>query len=316
MRSIKLLLVGNKGISETDFRYAYFQMSDLCSVTYALPEKTKCLNNAHYLNVKFKEGFRLIYLIELVRLAKYLRKNRSSINIVHFYSTVLFLLGPFIARIAGIPSIITINGFGRTFSSKNTMTFLMQRIYLFFLHISMSLAQRVLLQNYSDLAVLRKKFPYFSHKLAYIGSGIEASVVHEKDFYCPSVRVIHIARILPDKGIKDFLRVAKSLSHKGFEFILIGPASKDYPELLEVVKDYHNQGIINYKGELEFSVTLAELAKAHILFFPSYYGEGMSRVMLEAGFVRACPIAYDIPANRDLIVRNQGFLHMPGDLKT
>ena len=35
--------------------------------------------------------------------------------------------------------------------------------------------------------------------------------------------------------------------------------------------------------------------------------------MLEAGFARLCPIAYDIPANQDLIDKGNGFLLPCGD---
>jgi glycosyltransferase involved in cell wall biosynthesis len=56
-----------------------------------------------------------------------------------------------------------------------------------------------------------------------------------------------------------------------------------------------------------------ELSLAHIYYFPSSYGEGLSRTMLEAGFACLCPVAYDIPANKDLIAENRGFLLPVGD---
>jgi glycosyltransferase involved in cell wall biosynthesis len=57
------------------------------------------------------------------------------------------------------------------------------------------------------------------------------------------------------------------------------------------------------------------LQDAHILLFPSYYGEGLSRLMLEAGYARICPVAYNIPANRDLIANGRGFLVEKGNLQ-
>ena len=36
--------------------------------------------------------------------------------------------------------------------------------------------------------------------------------------------------------------------------------------------------------------------------------------MLEAGFARACPVAYDIPANRELVISDRGFLVEKGNV--
>jgi glycosyltransferase involved in cell wall biosynthesis len=124
------------------------------------------------------------------------------------------------------------------------------------------------------------------------------------------LRVLLVARLIPVKGINDFLSVATSLWKESFEFVIVGPSSAGYKELLSKVQDHHRRQIIDYKGELSPSATFDQFSKAHVLYFPSF-GEGMARVMLECGYSRTCPIAYDIPSNRDLVDTGRGFLvHM------
>ena len=117
---------------------------------------------------------------------------------------------------------------------------------------------------------------------------------------------------MPDKGVDDFLRTAEKLQGQGFEFVLAGPRSLGFDDLFEKVKEFHTLGIIRYPGELNSDEMLTEFDQAHVFFLPSY-GEGMPRVMLEAGFAQTCPIGYDISANRDLITEGRGFLAPRGD---
>lgn len=316
MRRLRLVYVSNKvrGVSESDFRLIYPKISGLCSVIYVLPEKPPSISESCFVQMNFGEGFRLQYVIELLRLWKYLQKNRPRIDMVHFYSTILILLGPAVARLAGIPSIVTITGMGRTFSSTDFGFHLLRPIYLLLFRVSLQLTSRVLCQTKSDLAFLVTRFPSAARKFAYVGSGLSMASVHDKDFSAPQLKILLVARIRPDKGIYDFLAVAEKLYDQGpFKFILIGPSSPGCEKLLKTVWDHDSAGIITYMGELSPAETLEQFSEGHIFFFPSFYGEGLSRVLLECGFARMCPVAYDLPINHDLVAKEQGFLVKKGD---
>jgi glycosyltransferase involved in cell wall biosynthesis len=138
-------------------------------------------------------------------------------------------------------------------------------------------------------------------------------VLEEKDFSAPTLKVLLASRLMPDKGVDDFLQTAEKLQGQGFEFVLAGPRSIGFDDILEKVKEYHTLGTIRYLGELNSGEMLSEFDQAHVFFLPSY-GEGMARVMLEAGFAQVCPIGYDISANRDLIAEGRGFLAPVGDI--
>ncbi|HEX2975635.1 MAG TPA: glycosyltransferase [Bacteroidales bacterium] len=287
-------------------------MSKVCTVLYGMPGKTEGLDDSSYIYMGFEEGWRWTYLLELFRLYKCLRTRRRKLYLVHFYSTNLILFGPIVAYLAGVPSIVTVTGFGRVFNNPAFPYKGMQILYWFLMKLSIRLSQYSLFQNHADMKFIEERYPGQASKLIFIGSAVDFPEIKDKDFFAPKLRVLLIARVMPDKGIKDFVRVAEELGNDLWEFVLVGPASKGYDDLYKYVRTCHDRGIISFKGECSSAEVEFQLSQAHIFCFPSY-GEGLSRTMLEAGFAHLCPVAYDISSNRDLVVEGRGFLLPVGD---
>ena len=78
--------------------------------------------------------------------------------------------------------------------------------------------------------------------IVYAGSAVDSPIVQQKSFSTPLLRVLLVARLLPDKGIRDFLEVASQLCQSSFEFILVGPPSVGFDTLLAEVKKLAAQG--------------------------------------------------------------------------
>lgn len=287
-------------------------MSKVCEVLYGLPGKTDGLDDSSYIYMGFEEGWRWTYFLELFRLYQYLRTQRRELYLVHFYSTNLILFGPIMAYLAGVPSIVTVTGFGRVFNNPAFPYKLMQVLYWFLMKLSICLSQYSLFQNHADMELVEERYPRQASKLVFIGSAVDFPEIKDKDFFAPKLRVLLVARVMPDKGIKDFVRVAEELDNDLWEFVLVGPASKGYDDLYKYIRGCHDRGVISYMGECSAAEVAFQLSQAHIFYFPSY-GEGLSRTMLEAGFARLCPVAYNIPANRDLVTEGRGFLLPVGD---
>jgi glycosyltransferase involved in cell wall biosynthesis len=304
---MRILYITNKCLPDGDHRLVYAKISRSCEITFAFPSKPQSLDESHFVRFGFSEGFRLVYCCYFLQLWAYLRSNRACYDLVHFNSTNLILLGPIIAWLAGIPSIITVTGFGRTFFRDSPKFRMLQWLYLSVLGVSVSCARRVLFQNHGHLEWMRSRSPYLRSKLKYVGSAVSAPVVGEKDFSVSPLRVLLVARLMPDKGIDDFLHVAEDMRCGPWKFILVGPRSAGFSDLAARVEASHSRGIIEYMGELDAASVTHQFALAHVFFFPSHH-EGMARVMLECGFARMCPVAYNIPANRDLSGEGRGFL--------
>jgi glycosyltransferase involved in cell wall biosynthesis len=307
-----LLMAANNALAPDDHRFLYSHQSKRCDVIFGLPKRPLGADDDHYVRLSFWEGVSMKDLHSFLQLLMFLARNRHSINFTHFLSTKLILVGPLLSRVVSIPSLITINGFGRVFSEKRPLYALLRPVYLGLLRISIQQCRKVLFQNHGDLEWLSGVIPGQKHKFQYIGSAVSFPAVREKNFSAKKLRVLLVTRLMPYKGIDDFISVAEALHGEDFEFVLVGPGSQGFEELGHRVSEYAARGIIDHKGRLSGDALLDEYRRAHVFYFPSSYAEGLARVMLEAGLSRMCPLAYDLVSNRDLIGPERGFIVSKG----
>ncbi len=305
-RPVRILYVANKQLPENDYRIGYRRTSSLAQVVYGLPGRPQGIELQAFVHCGFGEGVGIGDLRWFGALVRHLRTKKDSYRLVHFFSTKLQLLGPVCAAIAGVPSVTTITGFGRTFNRKELRYRLLRPAYLMLARISVSLGRATLFQNHGDMRWLAQRLPSLAHKMHWVGSGVDAEAVQRKVFTGTPLKVLMVARLMPDKGVPVFLDCASRLHATGLQFLLAGPPSDGQRTLYHRVKEAHRQGIVEYLGELEPKALSGLYRDCHIFVFPSR-GEGMPRVMLEAGYARMCPVASDIPAHRDLVRDGGGF---------
>ncbi|HUF38766.1 MAG TPA: glycosyltransferase, partial [Anaerolineales bacterium] len=310
----RALFIVNKILPDNDYRLFYGRRSAVCEVVYGLPERSPGLADDEYVRLGFEEGLHAGVLRALWDLYRYLRRSRGSLAFVHFFTTNPILFGPIIARLTGVPYVVTVTGFGRVTTSADRKYALLRPVYRFFFRHALRHARLVLFQNRSDLAELTAQHPALSGKFHYAGSTTTAPEVTVKDFDSPVLDVLLGTRLMPDKGVVDFIAVAREMQGSVFRFLLAGKESRGYGNLYQEILQADRDQVIEFLGELDTPEMEAVLARAHILFFPSY-GEGLARLMLEAGAARLCPIAYNIPSNRDLIEEGRGFLVETGNLQ-
>ena len=304
---MRILLVANKALPEQDYRIAYRQLSQVAQISFGLPGRPQSLASDVCTRFDFGEGLRLHDLHAFGKLLGHLRRHRQEYDAVHFFSTKLQLLGPVCAALAGIPSLITITGFGRVFNRHGSWYVCLRWPYLLLAILAIYLSRAVLFQNRGDMEWLSGRFPWFQSKMFWVGSGVSATIVTRKDFHAGPLRVLLAARLMPDKGIDVFLEAAARLQGGPFQFYLAGPVSDGQQELGIQVQRAHERGQLHYLGELSSAQLAAEYGRSHVFVHPSR-GEGMPRVMLEAGHYRLCPVASDIPAHRDLVKTGSGLL--------
>jgi glycosyltransferase involved in cell wall biosynthesis len=307
----KVLCVVNKQLPDNDYRINFRRHSRQVEIAFGLPGRPRCLAQHEYVSLGFSEGFGLRDITCFGALLLHLWKNRRNYALVHFFSTKLQLFGPLVAALAGVPSISTITGFGRTFNRNELRYRLLRPVYLGLARLSLNFSKAWYFQNRGDMQYLARRFPSLSSKMHWVGSGVDADAVNRKDFQQSPLIVLMVARLMPDKGVEIFLKVARRLSGGAFKFVLAGPPSVGQNALYRKVVQAHNEQLIEYVGELSTSELQDWYQRSHIFAFPSR-GEGMPRVMLEAGYGLLCPVASDIPAHRDLIDVGRGFLLKTG----
>lgn len=112
------------------------------------------------------------------------------------------------------------------------------------------------------------------------------------------LRFFFIARVIKEKGIEEFLYVAKRFhdEKKNAEFHICGACEEAYETIL---KDANDNGIIVYHGLVKDMRAMYEMASCIVL--PSYYPEGQSNVLLEGAASGRPLITTDHPGCREAV---------------
>lgn len=118
-----------------------------------------------------------------------------------------------------------------------------------------------------------------------------------------------IARLLGDKGLREYAEAAKRVRAKypEVQITLVGPADSS-PDCIpiEEVWSWHNRGILQYLGEAMDVRPL--LANCSVYVLPSYH-EGMPRTILEAMAMGRPIITTDVPGCRQTVTPGEnGYL--------
>ncbi len=125
--------------------------------------------------------------------------------------------------------------------------------------------------------------------------------------------VLMPTRLVHDKGVAVFIEAAKILAEHGVhaQFKIAGGVSKDNPsgisetEMTAMLKG----SPVEWLGRVENMPEL--LSQASLVVFPSYYGEGIPRVLLEACAAGRAIVTTDHPGCREAIVDGEGGLLVP-----
>ena len=125
--------------------------------------------------------------------------------------------------------------------------------------------------------------------------------------------VVMASRLLKDKGVYEFVEAARFLRRAGVEaiFQLIGGPDPENPESVsaESIDVWVNEGIIEYLG---FRNDIPELfIRAHVVVLPSFYGEGLPKVLVEAAAAGRAVVTTDMSGCRDAIRAGKSGLLVP-----
>lgn len=129
-------------------------------------------------------------------------------------------------------------------------------------------------------------------------------------------KFLMIARILYDKGYTEYVNAAKTIrmEYPDTEFLLLGRIDEEYPNHVpaEVVERDHKAGYINYLGFV--SDVRSIVCSVDCIVHPTFYNEGMSRVLMEAMALEKPIITTTVPGCKETVEEGKnGFLVKPHD---
>lgn len=243
-----------------------------------------------------------------------LRKLRPDIAL--FFTIRPNTLGNLAAAAAGITSISTVEGMGISGSSKGWLRSLTQTLYrLAFRH-----ASKVIFLNNDDLQEFLEQGIVPPEKALLIhGPGVDLQHFspRKKSGNPHHTVFLFVARLLSEKGIREFAEAARQLKKKGVaaKFQVLGSTDSGNPTTLhdEEIERWVQEGILEHLGFLE-DVRPA-IAEADVLVLPSYYREGVPRSVLEGMAMEKMVITTDNVGCRDTVDEAQnGFLVPPRDV--
>ena len=233
-----------------------------------------------------------------------LRKIVESLNsddIVHVFTLKSGLLFAFanLFRKNKTKNILTITGLGYLFSNnykakilKIILSFLIENLINKNFHFLMY-------QNEQDQKTFNDYSKYRGESYIIPTSGITVKEIEIKKVYKNSnLKIIMATRLIKDKGVFEYLELARSMKDSNFEFYLAGDLDKGNPDSLSEadLNKIKIDNFVDYLGHIDIN---KELHNYDINIVMSKY-EGSSRILLESLYIGLICLSNNIPGTTEL----------------
>jgi glycosyltransferase involved in cell wall biosynthesis len=226
-------------------------------------------------------------------------------DIVHLVTIKPVLMGGILARLAGVPAMVAaVSGLGFVFLEKGFVAAVRRTLVGFLYKASFGHRNlKVIFQNAQDKATLVQLANLAEGKTDLIrGSGVDVSQFTAGPLPTGTPVVMLAARLLVDKGVREFIQAARLLKTSGnsARFCLVGTVDLENPTSLTQAEldAYQTEGTIELWGHRTDMATT--LSAAHIVVLPSYR-EGLPKVLIEAAACSRAVVTTDVPGCRDAI---------------
>jgi glycosyltransferase involved in cell wall biosynthesis len=247
----------------------------------------------------------------LSRLILLYRRERP--NIVHHVAIKPVLYGSIAARLAGNPPTINaLAGMGWLFTTGHGLARWLKpavRYALsYLLHRSVTLVQ-----NPDDALFVAQLGVPGKHIRQIAGSGVDLQQFRSLPPSPTAVpRVVLPARLLWDKGIREFIVAARMLREQGINarFLLAGEPDSLNPASISArdLSGWIDEKVIEHLGWVSDMPGL--LTQCHIVCLPSYR-EGMPKALIEAAASGRPIVTTDVPGCREVVRHGDNGLLVP-----
>jgi glycosyltransferase involved in cell wall biosynthesis len=241
-------------------------------------------------------------LITLVRIFR-----RVTPDIVHLVTIKPVLYGGIAAKWTHVPVVIAaISGLGYVFVAHGVKAAIRRRVVGLLYRIATSHKRlTVIFQNPTDQADLIRLVGLDEKKTVMIkGSGVDLQAYHIAPIPEGVPCVVMACRLIADKGVWQFVDAARLLKERRVvaRFCLVGSIDPDNPTSLSDtdLRYLAQEGLIELWGYRSDMVSVMQ--QATIVALPSFYGEGLPKVLIEAAACGRPIVTTDMPGCREAVV--------------
>lgn len=249
------------------------------------------------------------------------RKHKP--DLIFQYTIKPNIYGSFAAFLFGQRPVCVVAGMGYAFTHKSSLTILAIALY----RLAMMIAQKVVFLNEVDLSDFKRLqiLPQNTDKaLVFPSEGVDVNHFSKTktdavalsdpdrwlslaDQHSQAMVLIFVGRLLVDKGVRHFLQAARKIrqTHPNIKFQVLGSLDDGNPTTIQFseLKQYIESGDVDYLGAV--TDVRPYISRADALVLPTSYGEGFSRVCLEALALGVPVISSDNRGCRNAVIHRK-----------
>ena len=244
-------------------------------------------------------------------------------DIIHAVTIKPILILGIVSVITRKPFVASISGLGPAFKPKNIIQKIRLEIILFIYFIIFRLNKAfIIVQNKDDFESLVSKKVALEEQIKLIkGSGVKLDNYKKNNLHNSSpIKILMASRLIKEKGVIEYCNAAYEIQTKNnfdVEFLLAGPIESKSKNGItkKEINNICKRSKVKYIGNRQDLPRYLGLIDIFVL--PSYYPEGIPKVLLEAAASGCAVITTNHPGCRDAIIENvSGFLVKPKDVSS
>jgi len=312
----KLVFLGGEDVSSRiEISKKFMELGYNINIIGTEKEDKFIKSGIEYKKYNFNREFTIFDDLKSIMRLRDILKEQPKDTIVHAFDTKPTLFLPIASfGLDNIKVSRTITGMGRVFTDDSLKNRLLQRVYDSLQKGIKSKVDFTVFQNSDDAQYFSQKSLVEEDKSAIVkSSGIDlkkfttsvdrVKVERLKDelgINRDKKTFILVSRIVKQKGILNYLKSAKICYQEGYRynFLLVGQLDTDKSITLEEIQKYSKY--VRYLGRREDIKEL--LALSDIFVLPTYYREGVPRVLLEASAMGLGLITTNMPGCKDVVI--------------
>lgn len=227
-------------------------------------------------------------------------------DILHLVTMQPIIFGGIAAKLLKIKRVVySISGLGHVFLFKTFFASIRRFFVINLYRFALSNKPRIVVfQNSSDQIFFKKLCSLLNSETILIpGSGVDINKYKYSELPKTEPIILMASRLLIPKGVREFVQASRILKKKGIKvnFQLIGVPDISNPTAIKKsdLDDWVSNGYIDYLGFRDDIHKL--IPKSHIVVLPSYYPEGLPKILCEAAACGRAIITTKEPGCKDAV---------------